>query len=274
MKSLAARILELVPGATGGLSLRAAVKALGQDIPHTRAAFEALDKSGRARLFRRGRGGALYLAPPDSAVLICAIETCRTEFQRAPKSKRLTCSRACHGALGWKDPVKAAKRRAAISTEHRSPEARARTAAHNKRRWSKPGEREKLALQNARRWKGRIEEFERYRAKMRIIQTEPERRKMYSDLRKEWWADPKMRKKMTDAVNASEAVQEYRKNFGKFLKLRWADPEFRAKYTAANRARNTPERGEKTSKRMKKLWADPVWSAEVRRKIAESRAET
>lgn len=274
MKPLADRVLALIPNTSHGLSLKSAVKELRQDIPHVRAAFEALEKSGRARMVRRGRGGALYLLLPTVAVLVCAVESCRREFTRPPASKRVTCSRPCWASFGWRDPEKAAKRRAKISEVHKTPEALARTAAFNKRRWSKPGEREKLALQNSRRWKGRIEEFERYRAKMRIIQTEPERRKMYSDLRKEWWADPKMRKRMTDAVNASAAVQEYRKNFGKFLKQRWADPEFRAKYTAANRARNTPEKAKKTSKRMKKLWADPLWRAKTSQAIAESRAHT
>lgn len=105
---------------------------------------------------------------------------------------------------------------------------------------------------------------------MRLINGSPEKKKRYSDLRKQWWADPVMRKKMTDAVNASAAVQEYRKSFGEENRRRWQDPELRAKYTAANAARNSPELREATSKRLRKLWKDPKFRAkmqDVQRKI-------
>lgn len=275
MKSLADRVLELVPAATGGLSLRAAIKALGQNTAHTRAAFEALDKSGRARLFRRGRGGALYLAPSNSGVLICAVETCRKEFQRGRKSKRVTCSKACQISFGWSsDPERAARRRVALSASQSTPEALARTAAHNKRRWSKPGEREKLAEQNRREWK-KPEKAAIRAAKIRLKHQRPESRKFYSDMRKAEWENPVTRARNLKAQNTSKRTQAYREKLSVLAIERNKSPEFRAKVIARNKAiANDPVLKARASKRMKALWANPAWAKKTTQAIIESRRRT
>lgn len=266
MKSLSERILALMPDTAHGLSLRAAIATTGEGVPHVRAAFTKLADAKMAKIVKRGNGNALYLVKADSPVLACAV--CCAEFERGPKSKRETCSNFCHAALRHRRATPEQKElwRETLSRVQSSPKALARTAAHNKRRWADPEQHVRLSKQNRERARIRREDpeaFERYRAMMRLINGSPEKKKLYSDLRKQWWADPVMRKKMTEAVNASEAVQEYRRNFGEHNKRRWRDPELRAKYTKANSARNTPELRAATSKRMKKLWKDPKFKAKM-----------
>lgn len=244
---------------------------LGRDTAHTRAAFDKLDRAGLARMFRRGRGGALYLAPADAKLLLCAVPTCRTEFQRGRKSKRQTCSRKCHAIFAWQTPGSRERRSAALKAVGKSPGRVAALFAHNKRRWSDPEQHEKLRRQNSTRWKGRPEAFEEYRARMRILQSTPERKAMYSEMRKAFWRDPVMRKKMRDAATKSLRTQAYRALFSEYLKARWKDPVMREKYTRANAQRNSPELKAKNSKRMKKLWSDPAWRAEQLPKLLAGR---
>lgn len=270
MKALAKTILKMLDGGRR-VSFTDAVKATGAGKPFVRVAFQELHDAGVAKILRAGKGrrGTLYLVSADDAAKICANKNCGREFNPPHYgSKRVTCSRKCHAAIGWNDPESAARRRAAISQAHLTPKAKARLAAHNKRRWSDPVQHQMVSEKNSERARIRREDpeaFERYRAMMRIIQNSPTKKRLYSELRKQWWADPVMRKKMTDAVNASQAVQNYRKNFGEHNRRRWQDPELRAKYTAANSARNTPELKAAASERMKKRWADPAF----RKKMAK-----
>lgn len=263
MKPLADRIFDLIPRTPHGLSLQAAKQAARQDTAHVRAAFDALHDTQRAIIVKRGRGGALYLVHRDTKVLACVV--CHTEFTRKPQSKRLTCSRPCHAAYGWRDPVKAEARRKALSAAQSTPKALARTAATNKRRWAKPEEHEKLAEQSRNRWKD--PDFRAVvSAKIRVNHQAPEMRAFYSKKRKEDWARPEYAAMVKAKSAASLREQARRARSSQMMKDRWADPAIRAKFIRANAARNTPELRAKNAARLKAIWSDPVKAAEMRAK--------
>lgn len=239
MKTLADRIFVVIPDTAQGLSMKAAQRATGQSSAHVRRAFEALHAANRARIVKRGCGGALYLVHPESEVTTCVV--CRREFtppvakrsdsRGVRRSQRKTCSRKCHAALGWlAHPEKRGDRCKALSAAQSTPKAMARIAAHNKRRWAKPEEHEKLREQNRLRWKDNPEKRFEYGAKLAIINGTPEKKKFYSEMRKAHWADPVKRKKMYDAATASQRVAAYREKLSRITKERWADPVWRAKW--------------------------------------------
>lgn len=231
------QIAAAIPAGKVGLSLVAAADIVGGPVPFARKAFEAVAASGRAMLVRRGRGGALFLVHNDAGVLACKM--CQREFTRGRKSKRVTCSTPCAMSYGWAKagPDSAVKRGRAISAALNTPENKARQDAHNKRRWSKPGEREKLAEQNRKEWK-RPEKAAIRAAKIALAHQKPEMREFYSKLRKADWANPEYRKMVMEKVSASKKVAAYRARFSQLMKQRWADGDLRQKYTAANRERN------------------------------------
>lgn len=244
MRSLADRILAAIPNTPHGLSLRQATEICGSDLAHTRAAFEALDNERRAQLVKRGRGGAIYLVHRDATIPICVV--CQTEFERAPKSKRLTCSGHCRSVLNWRNmkPEYRAARTAAIKAAKNTPENKERQRLRNKERWAKPGEREKLSAQNRKRWKD-PEASAIIAAKIRLNHQKPEMRKFYSDLRKKDWARPEYAEMVKAKSAASLREQHRRARMGEMLKARWRDPEQRKKLTAANVKRNEARKQEK-----------------------------
>lgn len=164
---------------------------------------------------------------------VCIV--CLESFDRAPKSKRVTCSRSCAVALAWaKNPE---QRCASISIAHQRPEAQLRLAAHNKRRWAKPEEHEKIAEESRQRWADKDMRRE-MRDKMRETQRSPRMRRLYSVNMQLRWDDPEWKAKTLAAINSSEAVRAYRNSFGDHLRERWKKPRLRRKYTKANIERN------------------------------------
>jgi hypothetical protein len=279
MKTLADRIFDLIPRTRCGLSLKDAMAGTRQSQVHVRAAFDALHKAGRGKIVKRGRGGALYLILPSGNVRSCVV--CHKEFTppvgvwrgtvRKRMSTRKTCSRSCHAAYGWlAHPEKREARCKALSAAQSTPEALARTAAHNKRRWSNPEEHEKLREQNSKRWKGNPEKYFEYCARLAIINGTPEKREFYSKLRKENWADPEYAAMVKAKSAASLREQTRRANAGARLKARWGDPVKGERLRQANIAKNNkPENKKRTSERMKKLWQDATYRelmAEVRQR--------
>lgn len=268
-KRLSQEVFEAIPDTAIGLAMGEARRIVGADSAHVRQAFSELDVAGAATMVKRGKGGALFVVLPHFKTLACAV--CHWEYKRSHKSKRLTCSRACHASLGWRDPDKAAKRRQALKASQNTPKAALRISAHNKKRWSDPKQHDALAAQNRREWQDHEKSAIRS-AKIRLKHQRPESRQFYSDLRKKAWADPVMRQKMHDAAAASQKTQAYREKMSAIAIARNKSPEFRAKVIARNKkTANDPTLKKRASERMKALWADPVWAAATRQKIAESR---
>lgn len=237
----------------GGVPLRALGEAMGVDWPHIRKAAVEASESRKIWLMRRGRSfivsqlGAMIDLPR-----VCI--GCGTVFD-APKAMkngrmqlthRATCSHSCRNRWSWRKPQTRAKRGEGIRAAFNTEEARLRLAAHNNRRWSKPGERERLSEQNRREWRDPVKSALRAQS-IKAVNGSPEMRKFYSDLRKEWWADPTMRQKMQEAVSASQSTQEYRQKLSLLVKERWRDPVWREKWTRANRARAGNRKGMKQS---------------------------
>lgn len=84
----------------------------------------------------------------NSMTHICII--CYAQFRRFGKSRRQTCSRSCACALAWF--TRPEERIAGITASKLRPDQLAKTAAHNKRRWSDPLEHEKMTAQNREQW--------------------------------------------------------------------------------------------------------------------------
>ena len=165
--------------------------------------------------------------------MICVV--CGEPFERPnPKSRRVTCSRSCHAALGWRrDPE---KRIANIGAAARAPRRRARTIEVNRQRWARPGEREKLSERNRDRWA----DPETRVALGRAISAgwTAEKRASYSAFRTRQWAeDTAFREAVTAGVRRSHRSPEYRALFSRLLKARWQDPAWRAKWQAGMRRR-------------------------------------
>ncbi|MCW5695813.1 MAG: hypothetical protein KIS96_03650 [Bauldia sp.] len=204
-----------------GATVAEVVIWLGVQPGFVREAFLDLDTAGRAKAVRRKGGRTLYLVPFDAAIMSC--RNCYREFERPKKSRRQCCSRSCGIAWSWKNGDTRARRSEGIRAERATPQAKARAAAFNKRRWSRPGERERLAEQNRERWSDPV-----MRAKLSVgIQRAngtQERRKYYSDLRRRQWAeDEEYRTKTLAGMSAAK------ERMSEAMKRRWADPEYREK---------------------------------------------
>ena len=183
--------------------------------------------------------------------MLCVI--CQTEFERAPQSERVTCSRSCRVALAWKrDPD---KRIASIRATKRTPEHRARMVEVNHQRWARPGEREKLSELNRQRWADPDIKI----AWGRSISAawDDNRRAAYSAFRAQQWAeDPAFRAAVTAGVRRSHGSPEYRALFSRLLRDRWQDPAWRERWSAGiKRHMNKPETRAKLSAVAKARWA-------------------
>lgn len=218
----------------GEVSAKDAAKVLALPVPAVIEAMKEADADGRARMFRRGQGGAVYLAPNGSQHLICP--NCRMEFERPKKSRRKSCSRSCAVALSWTDPKVRDRRVSGIKADCAKPERRAKLAELNRKRWARPEEKEKLAEQNRKMW------HDPYRAARRSVSIKaahstPERREFYAELRRKEWADPEKRRERIEAMKAAKSTPEFKQRFRKLMEDRWKDPELRKKFVEANRRR-------------------------------------
>jgi hypothetical protein len=249
-RTIAEEILAALPSLMAehplGPHIGQVASALSMDRPSARLALFALEADGRARIVRRGP--AMHLVPADYPHRVCPI--CRAEVKPKPKSKRVTCSRSCAVALSWKNETTSAQRKASIRAERTTPKARARLAAHNKRRWAKPEEHAKLSEQNRRRARDPVVKAQRSIV-MSAKNGTPEKRAMYSAIRKAYWADPARRQKMIDGMRRSKQTPEAMAKFSALMKARWQDPVWRAKWTEANKRRNDHIRGKKLTTKQK-----------------------
>jgi hypothetical protein len=245
MKTLADEIFDLIPAHPEGLTIARAVELLAVDAAHVRKAFYALNETQRARLRKRPQSRELFFHPSKwidyrdhNAPFVC--EACRAPFG-PPKHPRRCCCRSCAVSLSWRDPNVHAARCAAIGVERRTPEALARTARLNAKRWSDPAEHEKLSEHNRRQWQDPQQRASRSRG-IRAAHGTPEKRKFYSDFRRAAWADPEQRRKMQEAAAESQRKTNYRKLMGDKLRERWKDPAYRAlmieRSKAAKRAKS------------------------------------
>lgn len=228
MRPLKERIAELLADNPGGITVSAASIACNTTAPYVQKAFEDIAAESQGVVIRRGR--AVVLVALGIVDHVCVM--CQREYERGTRSKRLTCSKKCAIAYGWKrDPERAERRRASISASKQTPESMARLAAHNKRRWSNPEERERLAAQNRREWKDPEKSAVRA-AKIRLNHATPEFSERASKIREEAWADPETRARMEAAIKISKNTPQAKAKFSRLLSDRWKDPAMRAKYIA------------------------------------------
>jgi hypothetical protein len=229
-----------------GPALAVFADKLAIDLGKIRRAAKEINADGRAWLMRRLKSREQFLVPPRCHVgglRYCAnCEKTFDNFYFDPNGKRRmamsrTCSRSCAVALKWKKPGMREHMRRVLSERQSTPDALARIAAHNKRRWSDSEEHKRLSEQNRREWADPVKGALRAQS-IKEVQNRPEQRKFYSDLRKQWWKDPVMRKKMHDAAAASQKTQAYREKLSGLAKERWRDPVWREKWTAANKVKS------------------------------------
>lgn len=213
---------------------------LSADSASVRLAVRQLDDDCRAKLCRRGK--AWHLLPADDPTPVCPV--CMAAFERPRKSERITCGRSCAVALSWRNEATRERKSQAIRAALATPKARARLAAHNKRRWAKPEERAKLSEQNRRYWADPVNRAARSAAIAKQHGT-PEYRAKASEIRRRFWRDPVSRRKMVEGIRRSKQTPEARAKFSALLRARWQDPVWRAKWMAAVRA-NALKAAEKT----------------------------
>lgn len=252
LRTLADEILAVLPSIMienpHGPRLRIIAQRLGADEASVRRAARQLNVDARADLMRRLDSPEQFLVPIRyrKAVGLRYCANCGETFTAPPVktfktgthySDRRCCSRSCGIAWSWTRPGVKQRRIEAIKTERKSPEAMARLAAHNKRRWSRPEEHEKLSAQNRREWADPVKGALRAQS-IKAVNGSPKMVKFYSDLRKAWWKDPAMRQKMLNAAKASQSTQEYRAKLSKLVRERWRDPVWRKKWTEANRIKS------------------------------------
>jgi hypothetical protein len=94
---------------------------------------------------------------------------------------------------------------------------------------------------------------------IRASHSSHEKRKFYSELRKQFWRCEECRKRMQEAAAKSQRLAAYRASMSDRMRARWNDPEQREKLTRANKRRNTSELKRANSERMAARWADPTF---------------
>ncbi len=158
--------------------------------------------------------------------------SCKKPFtatkDKASARSRVTCSRSCAVALSWTTPGVRERKIANIRIERQSPEAKARLAAHNARRWAKPEEHERLSNWNKARWADpKINKD--LSAAIRKAHAKPAFRKLLSDIRKRNWKNPDYRHRMIERNKIGHNTPEFIIMFKRRLAERWADPVARQK---------------------------------------------
>lgn len=205
-------------------------------IPAVLDAARQLDAEGLAIFLRYPGSKARHLVPlafdlgPQGRV--CA--NCRVVFGQPKKGRRRCCGRSCGIAWSWKQPGVAERRRSGIVAERATPEARARLAEHNRRRWSDPDQHAVLSEQNRRQWADPVARARRSTS-IQAANGSAEARAAWSAMRKEMWEDPGYRAKACAGIKASKSTPEARALFSELLRARWQDPVLREKYLAAVR---------------------------------------
>lgn len=150
-----------------------------------------------------------------------------------------------------------------IRKSKQTPEAMARLAAHNARRWAKPEEHEKLSRQNRREW-AHPDKAAKRAASIKRVWKSPELRQRMRNIRLRDWADPAYRAKMAEGVRSYWAKPESKALFSKRLSDRWKDPKWRPKFLqhVRNMVRS-PEFRAFAAEQTRIRWADPLFKARV-----------
>ena len=99
-----------------------------------------------------------------------------------------------------------------------SPETIAKMRGSARQRWAKDPEGRK-----------RMAEFQRNRPRRRGYKNSPEQKKIWAELRRQWWAKPENKKKMHEACLGRTQTPETRAKMSEMSKARWKDPEYREK---------------------------------------------
>lgn len=261
MRTLADEIADALPAMMAefpaGPGLREICRRLAADWPNVRAAAFRLNTEGRADVMRRRSSRELFLAPLKCRTVDgmphCA--NCGNPFERPPRkvypsgscyNDRRCCCRSCSVALSWKNAGTRAARIAGQRKVKSTPEAKARTAETNRRRWARPGEKERMSERNRRLWADPTGAALRTQA-IRRSKRKPESRRKASEARKAAWRDPVIRERMLDGMRRAHGTPQHRKKLSESMKARWRDPEQRAKMTAANGAKASNRRGTRQS---------------------------
>jgi hypothetical protein len=215
-----------------GPTVKDLVAHLAADAASVRSAMAVLDAEGRAKMVRRTGTRAFRLVSACDPVLAC--KACHAEFERAPKSKRITCSKSCGVALSWRDPAAKERRASGIRAQRATPEGKANTQARNATRWARPGERERLSESNRRRWADPIAAAETAAA-LKAVNGSAENREKARQARQAAWDDPETRERYLEGIRRSKSDPASRERFSVALRERWKDPVWRGKLLAATR---------------------------------------
>jgi hypothetical protein len=212
-----------------------------------RRAALALDAEGRAIYLRYPGSKARHLVPVDFKLdpgfRVCA--NCRVVFEKTSRKSRATsCSRACGNSLSWRKPGVAERRSAGIKAEKMTEAGRARTAAHNERRWSDPAQRERLAEWNRERWADPATKAQ-LSAAIQAVNGSAEVRREIAQRQTANWRDPAFREKTVESVRKAKRSPEARAKWSEQLKARWQDPVLREKYLAAVKRNSALAKGSK-----------------------------
>lgn len=200
VKPLSDRILDALPSLDAPTVSQMAAY-INFDMPRVRAAYDALETAGQAKIVRRGVG--LHLLPVDYPGRICPV--CRAEYKGHGK----TCSKSCGMRVAWTKRDRAKQgdvmRRARVKGEaamqanniasHRTPEYRARHAERNRKEWADPVMRMKRVVGMESAWQGPQAEPRKAKARaMRIAQ----------------WADPEWKAKAVEAMRTGQRGRHQR----------------------------------------------------------------
>lgn len=272
MKTLADEILSLMVDTQAALSAETCADRLAVTVQNVREAMHKINEEGRADLVRIGTSKQLLLVWRNtrSSDLRNICVRCHKPFLRPENSKRRCCCQSCSCAMSWRGPGVKEARIEGIKIERRTPAARARLAAHNKRRWAKPEQHANLSEDNKRRWADPEIKAKMARGIRRIRQL-PEKRAASSEIKKRQWKEDEYRKNAIAGIKRSKSTPEARAKFSKLLSDRWKDPVMREKYTRANAMRNTPELRAKAAARFKEFHANPENSAAFVAKVRATR---
>lgn len=192
---IAAALPALMKRYPGGPLADQAAEFVAADVPNTRAAFDALETDGRAKIVRRARG--LHLVPADYPVRICII--CKAEFTATRKETK-TCSHSCARHLSWQNQEMRERHRESVRRSHARPDVKAKLTKRSRAYWQRQESREAA-----------------------------------SDAQRQLWRDSMVRGRRLVGIDKAWESQERREKQRARRLADWENPEFRAKAVEAMR---------------------------------------
>ncbi|RWF44271.1 MAG: hypothetical protein EOS65_02530 [Mesorhizobium sp.] len=192
--SLADRVLAALPGFTEAPLARDMAARLNTDEPHVKQAFDRLEKEGRAKIVRRGRG--LHLVPADYPGRLCII--CRAEFT-ATRKETVACSYSCARHLAWRNQDMRKRHRASVTASHARPEVKEKLTTRSREYWSDQASREQASEIQREKWQDTNIRGRRM-VGLEAAWSSPERREKQKDRRLKDWQNPEFREKTVAAM--------------------------------------------------------------------------